>query len=287
MIAAGTVGAVIQADVHSLLQHVHIADVAGAVRRQDEGVVLGQALNGILIGVLFIFQAAHQPAAGTGDLGRVQTQVLGLGHLDGHGQELVHELGAAEGPTADAQAADHLGLVSDADLPQLDAGAEHAGQVLDQLAEVHAAVGGKEKQDLAAVKAALHPHQLHLQLVLLDLLFADVEGFLLTAAVVGGGVFVVVGGDAEDGPQGFDHRVIGHLVVARRAVGEFRALGGLHDHVGAGGDREPLGVEVVFLAAAAEADRDHIGHKSSSHFTARAPNIWPTPAFWSHCSAKR
>ena len=123
--------------------------------------------------------------------------------------------------------------------------------------------------------------------MLLDLLFADVEGFLLTAAVVGGGVLVVVGGDAEDGPQGFDHRVIGHLVVARRAVGEFRALGGLHDHVGAGGDREPLGVEVVFLAAAAEADRDHIGHKSSSHFTARAPNIWPTPAFWSHCSAKR
>ena len=287
MVAAGTVGAVIQADVHRLLQHVYVADVAGAVRRQDEGVVLGQALNGILIGVLLIFQAAHQAAAGAGDLGGVQAQILGLGHLDGYGQELVHELGAAEGPAADAQAADHLGLVTDADLPQLDAGAEHAGQILHQLTEVHPPVGGEEEQDLAAVKAALHPHQLHLQLVLLDLLFADIEGFLLTAAVVGGGVLVVVGGDAEDGPQGLDHRVIGHLVVARRAVGEFRALGGLHDHVGAGGDREPLGFEVVFLAAAAEADRDHIGHKSSSHFTARAPNIWPTPAFWSHCSAKR
>ena len=80
-----------------------------------------------------------------------------------------------KGLAADAQAADHLGLVADADLPQLDAGAEHAGQVLDQLAEVHAAIGGEEKQDLAAVKATLHPHQLHLQLVLLDLLFADVE----------------------------------------------------------------------------------------------------------------
>ena len=43
------------------------------------------------------------------------------------------KLPAAEGTAAHAQAADHLGLVPDADLPELDAGAEHRGQILDQL----------------------------------------------------------------------------------------------------------------------------------------------------------
>ena len=81
MIAAGTVGAVIQADVHRLLQHVYVTDVAGAVRRQDEGVVLGQALNGILIGVLFIFQAAHKPSANAGDFCWIQRKILGLCHF--------------------------------------------------------------------------------------------------------------------------------------------------------------------------------------------------------------
>ena len=81
-------------------------------------------------------------------------EVLGLGHLDGHGDEIVHILAAAEGTAADAQAAQHLRLVPDADLAQLDAGVEDGGQVLYQLPEIHPAVGGEEKEQLAAVKAA-------------------------------------------------------------------------------------------------------------------------------------
>ena len=52
----------------------------------------------------------------------IQGQVLGLGHFDGHRLELVQEGGAAEGLAADAQPAQQLGLVPDADLPQLNAG---------------------------------------------------------------------------------------------------------------------------------------------------------------------
>ena len=37
------------------------------------------------------------------------------------------------------------------DLAQLDAGVEDASQILDQLAEVHAAIGGKVEHDLGAV----------------------------------------------------------------------------------------------------------------------------------------
>ena len=46
------------------------------------------------------------------------------------------------------QAAEHLRLVAHADLAQFYAHFEDAGQILDQFAEVHAAIGGKVKDDL-------------------------------------------------------------------------------------------------------------------------------------------
>ena len=55
------------------------------------------------------------------------------------------------------------------------------------------------------------------------------------------------------------------------AVGEFRALGRLHDHV-----RDPActvscrGVEIVFLAAAAKADANHFSHKDLLQFNGEA-----------------
>ena len=55
-----------------------------------------------------------------------------LAIFDGHRHKVVQELGAAEGPAADAQASQHLGLVPHTDLPQLDAGMDGAGQVLHQ-----------------------------------------------------------------------------------------------------------------------------------------------------------
>ena len=74
-------------------------------------------------------------------------------------------------------------LVPDADLPQLDAGPEHAGQVPHQLPEVHPAVGGKEEHGLVPLEIAFHIHQAHIQAVLGDLLLADLEGLLLPALI--------------------------------------------------------------------------------------------------------
>ena len=85
------------------------------------------AARRVLIGVLLVFEAAHEPAARAGDLRRVQAQILRLGHLDRNGDEVVQKLRAAERPAADAEAAEHLRLVAHADLPQLDAGTEHTG----------------------------------------------------------------------------------------------------------------------------------------------------------------
>ena len=246
--------------MNRFLQHVHVADVAGAIRRLDKGVVLGHALQSVLIGVLLIFQAAHQPPAGAGNFRGVQGQTLGLGHFDGHGHKVIQKLGTAEGAAADPQASQHLGLVPDADLPQLDAGPEHRRQVLYQLPEVHPPVGGEEEQNLVPLKAALHPHQLHLQVVLEDLPLADIEGFLLPGAVVGRCAAVVLRGHADHGPQGLDDAAVVHRVVAHGALGVFQALGRLHDDVVPGLHLHVAGVKEVGFASAAEADADHSCH---------------------------
>src|SRR5699024_12550100 len=67
---------------------------------------------------------------------------------------------AAEGLAAQADAPHHLALVPDADLAQLDPHMEGAGQVFDQLAEVHPAVGGKIKRHLGVVRSEEHTSEL-------------------------------------------------------------------------------------------------------------------------------
>ena len=173
----------VQADLHGLPQQVHALHIAGAVRRLNKGFCLGHPLGCVLIDVLLVFQAAHQPPAGAGDLGGIEGEVLGLCHLNGYRLELVQELGTAEGPAADAQAAQHLGLVPHTDLPQLDAGMDGAGQVLHQGPEVHPAFRREEEEHLVSLKAVLRLHQLHLQAVGGDLLLTDLEGLCLLLPV--------------------------------------------------------------------------------------------------------
>ena len=260
VIAPGGIRLFVQPDLHGLPEHVHLAHVAGAVGGLDKGVVFGHALQGVLIGVLLIFQAAHQPPAGAGNFRRVQGQTLGLGHFDGHGHKVIQKLGTAEGAAADPQASQHLGLVPDADLPQLDAGPEHRRQVLYQLPEVHPPVGGEEEQNLVPLEAALHPHQLHLQLVLENLLLADVEGLLFPGAVVGRRPAVIFRGHPDHGPQWLDDAPVVHRVVAHGTLGVFQALGRLHDDVVPGLHLHVAGVKEVGFASAAEADADHSCH---------------------------
>ena len=134
------VGVRVQPDLDRLAQQIDLHRGAVAVNGLHKGALLGHLLHQILIGRLFITQAAHQPSAGTGDLRRVERERLHLGHFGGNGLEILQKLAAAIGPPADADAAEHLRLVPHADLSQLDAVAEHARQILDQLTEVHASV---------------------------------------------------------------------------------------------------------------------------------------------------
>lgn len=78
-----------------------------------------------------------------------------------------------------------------------DAVAEHGGQILDQLAEIHTPVGREEKHGLVALEAALHIDELHVQAVLGDLLLADGKRLFFAAAVDLLDAQVVLRGDAR------------------------------------------------------------------------------------------
>ena len=105
-------------------QQVDCRDIAPALFGVDQGTLTRRGGEQRLIGLLLVFEAAHQAAAGAGNLGGVEREPLLLGHFNGDGAKLVHVGGAAKGPSADAKAAQHLGLVAHPDLTQLECGCE-------------------------------------------------------------------------------------------------------------------------------------------------------------------
>ena len=248
------------AHLHQLPDGVDLRDHAHAVRGHDVLAHPRHALEGLLVGVLLVLQAAHEPAAQAGDLRRIQRQVLLLRHLDGHRLEVAQERAAADGPPAGAQTAQHLRLVAHADLAQLDAHLEHAGQILHQLAEVHAAVGGEIEDDLGVVEGVLHAHQLHLQLVPRHLLLTDAERLLLAAGVVLRALLVLLGGDAHHLLQRRDDLLVADGARAGHDLAELDAARGLHHHVLTRLGPEVAGVKIIYLARLLEADADHCCH---------------------------
>src|SRR5579862_5620581 len=88
----------------------------------------------------FVAEAALQAAAEPRQLRRVEAELLLLGHSDRDGLEDGQKRRAAEGPPAAAVAAEHLGLVSHADLTHLDPRVKLGGELADKLAKIHARV---------------------------------------------------------------------------------------------------------------------------------------------------
>ena len=85
----------------------------------------GEALARRHVELVLVLEAAEQPAAAAGDLGRVEREVLVLGEREADGRELGEPGGAAVLPAAAADAAEPGRLVAHADLPELDPGPEH------------------------------------------------------------------------------------------------------------------------------------------------------------------
>ena len=109
------------------------------------------------------FQAAHESAADTADLGRVQCQILVFCHFDRHRLEIPQECCAAQSSAANADAAEHFRFITDTDLPQFDTHTEHCRQLFYQFTEVYTTVRGKVKDQFILIECHFHIHQFHVQ----------------------------------------------------------------------------------------------------------------------------
>ena len=233
------------AHAHFFTQYIDGRDIADSVRRFHFLAHLGHALSCLLVIVLLIFEAAHQAVADSGNLGRVKGQVLLLGHFDGHRLEIHQELTAADGAAAGAEPAEHFRLVPNADLAQLDSRLEHAGQALDQKAEIHASVSGKVKGDLGAVKRILHVHQLHIQLLLRDFLLRDVQRPNLAFLILLLDAQVLPGAYPQNRLEQCGALLIHERLRIRHAFPDFHPADRLGEHLVPAGNLQVVGFKII------------------------------------------
>ena len=247
-------GAVVQLHFAGAAQHLGGNHLAAPLGRIDYAALPGRDLLQLCIGFMFIFQATHQAAAYTRDLRRVERQVLILCHIDRNRVEILQIRAATQLAPAGAQPADHLGLVAHADLPQLDARAEHARQIFNQLAEVDAPVGGKVEQHLVHVERTFRPNQIHLQPALLDLALADDKRVVRTLFVAHDRLFIRFSRHAHHMLERLDDRLVGHLGVALHALAVFQSARRFDDNVLARIYLHALRIKIIHFSARFKTD---------------------------------
>jgi hypothetical protein len=107
------------------------------------------------------------------------------------------------------------------------------------------AVGREVKQKLRVVERLLDAHQLHVQLVFLDLAQADLVRLLLERLVFLRVARVALVRDAQDGFARRGDQIVADLANAGDHPPVFHAPRGLHDHVLAGDGPQLARIEVV------------------------------------------
>ena len=178
--------------------------------------------------------------------------------------EVIQEGGTAKRPPAHAQTAQHLGLVSHADLAQLNTGMESGGQILNQLSKVHTAVRGKIKQDLGPVKGVFHLGQVHIQLVFLDLLQAHLVGALLFFSIFFQNLLVSGSGNTQHRLEGCSDLILRHLFGRILGDAAFHTSGGLYYHQVAFLNLQLLRVKIICFAGVLKPNAYHFCHNLSS-----------------------
>ena len=231
-----------------------------AVRGRHLITLRRQTLAERCVGVGFVLEAAHQPAAAPGNLGRVEGQVLFLGHLDGYRCELRQVRVAAKRPPAYAHSAENFRLIANADLPQLDARAENARKLLHKIPKINAAVRREVEEDLAVVKCILRLNQFHLQAALCDFCLANLICFFLLDPVFGFTLGIELRGDANDILERLRNLFILKLHRRENDGAVFNAADGLDDDMVIVMDVEIFGVKVVYFTGISEFYSDNCLH---------------------------
>ena len=252
---------VVQLYLAGAAQHLGGNYLAAAFRRIDHAALTRRDLLQLGVGLMLILETAHQTAAHTGNLRRIERQVLILCHIDGDRMEIIEIRAAAQLAAAAAQTADHLCLIAHADLAQLNTGAEHARKVLNQLAEVHTTVCGEVKQQLVHVKGAFRGDKVHFQTAVLDLLLADDKRLVGTLFVALERFHIGLGCHTDHALERLHDLLIGHIGVALHAVAVFHAAGRLDDHTRTGCDFQTLRVEIIHFSVRFETNSDYCCQK--------------------------
>ena len=255
-------GTVVELHLAGAAQHLRGNHLAAAFRRINDAALTRRDLLQFGIRLVLIFQAAHQTAAHTGDLRRIERQVLILRHVDGNRMEILEVRTAAQFTAAAAQTANHLRLIAHADLAQLNAGAEHACEVLDQLAEVHTAVCGEVKQQFVHVKGAFRGDKVHFQTAILDLLLADDKRLIGALFIALERFHVGFGCHTNHALERLHDLLIGHIGVALHTVAVFNTAGRLNNYTRAGCNFQTLRVEIIHFSVRFETDSNYRCQKS-------------------------
>ena len=106
---------------------------------------------------------------------------------------------AAQRSSADANAADELCLITDADLTQFNSCLKHSCQIFYQFTEVNPAIRSKIKQHFIVVKSVLCVDQFHFQLMFPDLFLTDAHGILFFFFISGSFGIVLRIGNPDHG----------------------------------------------------------------------------------------
>ena len=125
-----------------------------------------------------VIEAAFELAALPGQLLRIQGKILRTGGRCSDGLELRDIIGAAQLPAAYAQTTDEAGLLAGANLLHLHADVELFGKILDELTEVHAAIGNVIEDGLGAVALEFHVADFHFQAQVIGQYAGSDHGFL-------------------------------------------------------------------------------------------------------------
>jgi hypothetical protein len=239
-------------------------DVIRRQRRRHIAWSERRVLLGRLVCLLLVPQAAHQPTAEAGNLRWVEGEVLVLRHPDGDRCEVAQEACAAQNTATRADAAQELGLVTDANLAHLNPRPEDASQIPYQLTKIDSTFGSKVEDDFRAIKCIFHVDQVHIETVSLDLLLSDTKGFVLFALVFRRHYGVLLSAHAQHFLQGLNHLIFIDVLRAHGHFAIFHAPGGFHHHIFARSDLILRRVEVVDLACLLKTHPDNANHSVTS-----------------------
>ena len=176
---------------------------------------------------------------------------------------------AAKCASADTDAADDLGLVTDSDLAQLDPRLKYTGKILDQLSEIDSAVRRKVKQYFIVIKSIFRIDQLHFQLMLRYFLQTDLKSILFLPSVICFLFIIAFTGNTQYRLKRLDNLLILHIFRIAYDRSVLHASGSLYDNMISFFNRKLHRIKIIYFPRRAETYSYYSCHNLSTSIPAR------------------